>query len=130
MYGSNIRKGTVIGGKTVLRTTPGSETLWYRPSMHGPAVVNGSRKVVHVVFTDGSKATFGTDDRIDATGYTNGLTAGHVSSRIGSATKVRVSRKDWRGEHVHGMTTAAHDTWANTPAYDMGRVNGTHGVAR
>jgi hypothetical protein len=131
MYGRDIRQGTVIGAQAVIRTTPGTETLWRKTSRNRAAVPAGVRRVVTALYADGTSATFGADDQVTASGYVDILPAGHVASKLANnATRVRAHHGKWRGETVHGMRTSDHDLIAKTNMYDSGRVNGTVGVPR
>jgi hypothetical protein len=131
MYGRDIRRGTVIGGQEVIATTPGTETVWHKVNRNRAAVPAGVRHTVTVLYAAGASATFGMDERVNASGYVDSLPAGRVASKLANnATRVRAHHGKWRGETVHGMRTAEHDLIAGTNMYDYGRVNGTVGATR
>lgn len=126
MYGRNIKIGTIINGKRVVKAESGHGTFRVKKSVYGAPAR-------HVLFADGTRAQYEADRPVPGTvtGYAESLPAGGVTSRnVRMPDKVRVSDGRWRGESVHGMRTRDHDMIANTNMFDAGRVNGTVGAAR
>lgn len=112
MKADNIRKGTMIGEREVSRAVNGMATFRVMRSTYAaPARL--------VTFADGGTAAFELGTDVAAQGWVEPLPAGGVASKVvKTPAKVRASRKEWRGEQVHGMTTGEHDLVANTWMYD------------
>jgi hypothetical protein len=124
MKAESIRTGTMISGRKVVRAVTGMATFRVVKSEYAaPARL--------VTFADGGTAAFEIGTMVAAEGWAEPLPAGGVTSRVvRTPDKVRASRKEWRGEQVHGMRTRDHDLIARTNMFDPGRVNGTVGAAR
>jgi hypothetical protein len=124
MKADSVRAGVVIGGRKVVRAVNGVASFKVVKSQYSaPARL--------VTFADGSCAAFELGTMVDAVGWVEPLPAGGVTSKaIKTPPKVRASRKEWRGESVHGMRTGEHDLIARTNMFDAGRVNGTVGASR
>jgi hypothetical protein len=119
-----IRPGAMIGGRKVVRAVNGMATFRVvRSEYAAPARL--------VTFADGGQAAYEIGTQVAAKGWAEPLPAGGVTSRVvRTPDKVRASRKEWRGEQVHGMSTRDHDLIARTNMFDPGRVNGLVGAAR
>lgn len=126
MLGRNVKIGTVIDGKRVVKAESGHGTFRVKKSVYGAPAR-------HVLFSDGSRAQYEADRPVPGTvtGYAEPLPASGVKSgNVQTPGKVRASDGRWRGEAVHGMRTRDHDMIARTNMFDVGRVNGTVGAAR
>ena len=125
MNAQSIRPGTVIGGRTVSRAVNGTATFQVVRSQY-------TTEARLVTFTDGTTTAFELGTDVRATGWAEPLPAGGVRSKfVKTPTQVRASRKEWRGESVHGeLTTREHDLIAKTNMFDRGRVNGRVGATR
>jgi len=124
MKAASIRRGMVIGGRTVATATDGVGTFTaVKSTWSAPARI--------VTFADGGRAHFELGTDVDAAGWADPLPAGGVASKhVKTPTKVRAHDGRWRGESVRGMTVRAHDMIARTNMFDVGRVNGTVGASR
>lgn len=124
MKADSIRPRVVIGGREVTRAVNGVAVFRVAKSQYSaPARL--------VTFADNSHAAFELGTEVTAVGWAEPLPAGGVQSKaVKTPPKVRASRKEWRGEQVHGMRTHEHDILARTNMYDVGRVNGVVGASR
>lgn len=124
MKADSVRPGTEIDGRKVVRAVNGVAAFMVARSQYSaPARL--------VTFADGTRAVFELGTTVQAKGWAEPLPAGGVPSKaIKTPPKVRASRKEWRGEDVHGMRTGEHDLIAKTNMFDVGRVNGVVGASR
>lgn len=127
MLGRNVKVGTVIDGRKVVRAMSATATFYVKGSPYAAAA-----RHVWLAGMD-RPMTYEADKPVPGTvqGWAEPLPAGGVESKnVKTPEKVRASRKEWRGESVHGMRTRDHDLIARTNMFDQGRVNGTVGAAR
>jgi hypothetical protein len=126
MFGRNVKIGTMIRGRKVVKTMSGHATFYVKGSRFtAPARFVWFAGASHPVAYEADRPVPG------AIGYAESLPAGGVASKnVRTPEKVRASDKRWRGESVHGMPTREHDLIAGTSMYDAAKVNGTVGAAR
>lgn len=125
MFGRNVRVGSRINGRLVVKATSGHATFYVkRSAFTAPARFVWFAGAAH-------PAVFELDRPVPgAEGYADPLPAGGVASKtVKTPERVRVSDGRWRGESTHGIGVREHDLIARTSMFDQGRVNGTHGVS-
>ena len=132
MDASKLRPGTVVDGKRVRQAVDTHVTRWEH--VRGRQIARGTVPIRRVTYVDGSTQDFvllNVRPRTLPEATPGGPT--HLRSKLANnATRVRASDPRWAGEsgRLDDLRTHDVDLISRTNMYDVGRINGTVGVAR